>query len=410
MAHKFNSRLANQLVFIKQKQFTGKIKVASSNGVEWLLYLCLGRLVWTDGGIHPHRSWKRILDKYCPKVDWNNFQLRHDKKFECGDYYVLTVLLQRKLLQREQATEVIRTRANEVFFDMLQHESQSPLKITPETASTSSFLTSGLQMSISLVNMEEVILESEQGWLIWQEKGLGKWSPHLAPKMKQQDKLREEVSGIVFQNFLKLLDGERTLLDLSARMNKDVRRLTSSLVPYINQGLLDLLIIDDIEEPDLKLEDSENNPSYNGLNQNNSVQNQPLIACIDDSPQICNIMEQIITKAGYRFVGIQQALQAVPSLIAANPDLIFLDIGMPIVNGYEICSQIRRVSKLKHIPVVILTGNDGIVDRVRAKVVGANDFVAKPVEIEKIHEAIAENMPSKIEANQRGGSMTPNPI
>ena len=405
MVNKFNSRLANQLVFIKQKQFTGKIKITSATGVEWLIYLCLGRLVWTDGGIHPNRSWKRLVDKYCPQVDWNNFQFRKDKNFECGDYYLLTVLLQRKLLQREQATEVIKSRAVEVFFDLLQQESKNPLKITPETASTSSFLTSGLQMSISLVDIEEVLIETEQSWLIWQEKGLGKWSPHLAPMMKQQDKLREEVSGIVFQNFLKLLDGKRTLLDLSARMNKDVRRLTSSLVPYLNQGLLQLLSIGDIAPPNLKIEDVGTTDAKPKISSK-----KPLIACIDDSPQICNIMEQIVTKAGYRFVGIQQALQAVPSLIAANPDLIFLDIGMPIVNGYEICSQIRRVSKLKHIPVVILTGNDGIVDRVRAKVVGANDFVAKPVEIEKIHEAIAENMPSKEQPTATTTKMTPNPI
>ena len=293
---------------------------------------------------------------------------------------------------------------SEVFFDILQHESAKPLEITPETASTSSFLTSGLQMSISLVNIEEALVESEQAWLIWQEKGLGKWSPHLAPKMKKQEKLREEVSGIVFQNFLKLLDGQRTLLDLSARMNKDVRRLTSSLVPYINQELLDLLVIDDIEPPDIQVQNTD------AAKQPQNAATKPVIACIDDSPQICNIMEQIITKAGYRFVGIQQALQAVPGLIAANPDLIFLDIGMPIVNGYEICSQIRRVSKLKHIPVVILTGNDGIVDRVRAKMVGANDFVAKPVEIEKIHEAIANNMPAKVESNQVQGQMSPNPV
>ena len=404
MVHKSNSRLANQLIFIKQKQFTGKIKIICSTGVEWLLYLCLGRLVWAEGGIHPNRSWKRLLDKYCPRVDWKNLQLRQDKDFECGKYYILTVLLQRKLLQREQATELIRNRASEVFFDILQHESAKPLEITPETASTSSFLTSGLQMSISLVNIEEALVESEQAWLIWQEKGLGKWSPHLAPMMKKQEKLREEVSGIVFQNFLKLLDGQRTLLDLSARMNKDVRRLTSSLVPYINQELLDLLVIDDIEPPDIQVQNTD------AAKQPQNAATKPVIACIDDSPQICNIMEQIITKAGYRFVGIQQALQAVPGLIAANPDLIFLDIGMPIVNGYEICSQIRRVSKLKHIPVVILTGNDGIVDRVRAKMVGANDFVAKPVEIEKIHEAIGNNMPTKVESNQVQGQMSPNPV
>ncbi|MGL5793991.1 MAG: response regulator, partial [Waterburya sp.] len=111
---------------------------------------------------------------------------------------------------------------------------------------------------------------------------------------------------------------------------------------------------------------------------------KPLIACIDDSPQICKIMEQIVTQGGYRCISIQESLQALPSLIKADPDFIFLDIGMPIVNGYEICTQVRRVTKLKNIPIVFLTGNDGIIDRVRAKVSGANAFMPKPIEVDKI--------------------------
>ena len=47
--------------------------------------------------------------------------------------------------------------------------------------------------------------------------------------------------------------------------------------------------------------------------------------------------------------------------------MIFLDIGMPILNGYEVCTQIRRVSKLQEVPIIMLTGNDGVFDRVKAK-------------------------------------------
>jgi DNA-binding response OmpR family regulator len=61
---------------------------------------------------------------------------------------------------------------------------------------------------------------------------------------------------------------------------------------------------------------------------------------------------------------------------------------MPIANGYEICAQIRRVSALKNMPVVILTGRDGLVDRVRATIVGCSDFIAKPVEAEKVLKVI----------------------
>jgi chemotaxis family two-component system response regulator PixG len=52
---------------------------------------------------------------------------------------------------------------------------------------------------------------------------------------------------------------------------------------------------------------------------------------------------------------------------------------MPNANGYELCGQLRKLSLFRQTPIVILTGNDGIVDRVRAKMVGSTDFLSKPV-------------------------------
>jgi chemotaxis family two-component system response regulator PixG len=57
---------------------------------------------------------------------------------------------------------------------------------------------------------------------------------------------------------------------------------------------------------------------------------------------------------------------------------------MPNTNGYEICIQLRKVSAFRETPIIILTGNDGIIDRVRAKVVGATDFLGKPVDAETV--------------------------
>ena len=373
-------KLSNRLIRFKKKQFTGQIEIKGSGRTVWRIYLCLGRLVWADGGVHPYRSWKRLIDKYCSKLDWYSCNIDFSSKGDSGDYHVLKVLLERRLIVRESATELVRTRAVEILFDLLQLESTQQLRIDSVTNSTSSFLTSGLQMSVSLVNLEQVLYDAEQEWHVWQDKGLQKYSPNLAPVMRQQQRLREEVSGVVYQNFLRLLDGQRTLRDLSSRMGKDVRKLTSSLIPYIRQDLLDIIEVKDINPPQNSLRSS--------LAQKNEDPNKPLIACIDDSPQICKILEQIITQQGYRCISIQESLQAVPSLIKATPDFIFLDIGMPIVNGYEICTQVRRVNKLKHIPIVFLTGNDGIIDRMRAKVSGANAFVTKPIEIDKIITAI----------------------
>jgi chemotaxis family two-component system response regulator PixG len=70
--------------------------------------------------------------------------------------------------------------------------------------------------------------------------------------------------------------------------------------------------------------------------------------------------------------------------------MIFLDLIMPSINGYELCGQIRRVSRLANVPIVILTGRDGIIDRVRAKMVGATGFLTKPVNRANIDRAIAQ--------------------
>jgi chemotaxis family two-component system response regulator PixG len=61
---------------------------------------------------------------------------------------------------------------------------------------------------------------------------------------------------------------------------------------------------------------------------------------------------------------------------------------MPIVGGYELCSQIRRIPEFKNTPILILTSNDSIIDRIRAKVVGSNCFISKSDSHEKIGEQI----------------------
>jgi chemotaxis family two-component system response regulator PixG len=105
-------------------------------------------------------------------------------------------------------------------------------------------------------------------------------------------------------------------------------------------------------------------------------------------------MELILTKAGYQFLGIQDSVQVLPALLEHKPDLIFLDLVMPVANGYEVCSQIRRISLFKNTPVVILTGNDGIVDRVRAKMVGSTDFLGKPIEAERVLAVLRKYLPT----------------
>ncbi|MGF1490168.1 MAG: response regulator [Prochloraceae cyanobacterium] len=387
-----NETLNQQLIKLQQEQFTGKLEVKSAGGnLQWTIYMGLGRLIWADGGNHPNRSWQRLLDRYFPDLEVKEADIHRAEEYECSNYYYLTMLLQHDIITQESLVTLIKTKINEVLFEIVQTSNQQNLEYKIFNGSGDSLFASGLKMSLGLIDAPQALQQTNKAWSAWCDKGLTKISPNLAPNLQEKEKLQQKVSKVIYQNFTQLIDGKKTLKDLAVQMNQEVMKLTLSLLPYIRQGFIQLQEIPDIPKQS-NLNNSSTSQAARSTPTNNSGSDRPpLIACIDDSPQICKVMQQIIQKQGYRFISIQQALQAVPTLIAANPDFIFLDIGMPVVNGYEICTQLRRVSKFKNIPIVILTGNDGIVDRVKAKMVGASAFLSKPLDVEKILGAI-ENL------------------
>jgi chemotaxis family two-component system response regulator PixG len=109
-----------------------------------------------------------------------------------------------------------------------------------------------------------------------------------------------------------------------------------------------------------------------------------LVACIDDSPQVAVEMKRILEPLGYEVLGITEPLQSVSTLLQRKPDLIFLDLVMPNTNGYELCTFLRKTTTFQEIPIVILTGRDGMIDRVRAKMAGSSDFLSKPPDAAKV--------------------------
>ncbi|MBA3789562.1 response regulator, partial [Patescibacteria group bacterium] len=169
--------------------------------------------------------------------------------------------------------------------------------------------------------------------------------------------------------------------------------LTQSINPYIRKGLMKLIDVADLSHAVER--STATRPTQAPVAPPNSSQSKPipLIAYIDDSRMDSKIMGQVLTKAGLRYINIQDSVQALPMLLEQRPSLIFLDLVMPIANGYEICAQIRRTSIFKDTPVIIVTGNDGIVDRVRAKIVRSTDFLAKPIDTKKVLAIIRKYLP-----------------
>ena len=383
--------LLNDLV---QKQFTGIVDVQSKSSkqiTQWKIYLCLGKLIWADGGIHPFRFLQQNVKSYCPQVDLQKINFCLNDAFKCQEYCLFSNLLQQGIIKQTQLNSIITNQIQAILFDILQEEETESISIDHQEVSTSSLLEYGFKISNAVFDANLIIKQVQQAWAIWVKSDLQSISPNYSPIIVDANKLKTVVSPTVYKNFSSLLNGKHSLRDLAVKMKKDLLQMTVSLLPYIKTKLAKFIEIQDVQlvkKTDCLLEFKKT-----------AGDTRPIVACIDDSPQVLYIMEKIITQADYRFLGVQEAIKAIPSLIGNIPDLVFLDIGMPILNGYEICSQIQRVSKLQGIPIVMLTGNDGIVDRVRAKLVGADDFVSKPIESEIIINIIKKFVAAQSEAN-----------
>jgi twitching motility two-component system response regulator PilG len=102
------------------------------------------------------------------------------------------------------------------------------------------------------------------------------------------------------------------------------------------------------------------------------------VMCIDDSPTIIKAMQGFLDKELFQVVGVTDSLKALMQILRAKPDIILLDISMPNLDGYELCSLLRKHPEFRHTPIVMVTGRTGFLDKARAKLVKSSGYLTKP--------------------------------
>ena len=112
------------------------------------------------------------------------------------------------------------------------------------------------------------------------------------------------------------------------------------------------------------------------------------VMVVDDSVTIRRTAETLLKREGYVVITADDGFEALPKIVDNRPDIIFLDIMMPRLDGYQTCSVIKNNSLFKGIPVVMLSSKDGVFDKARGKLVGSEQFVTKPFTKEDLLEAI----------------------
>lgn len=119
--------------------------------------------------------------------------------------------------------------------------------------------------------------------------------------------------------------------------------------------------------------------------------NNKIIMIVDDSPTVRKLVSMKLGKSGHRVIAAVDGIDALAKITEEVPDLILLDVIMPRLDGYQLCKLIKSNETTKHVPIVMLSGKEGLVDKVRGKMAGATTFLTKPFEPETLLKTVNEH-------------------
>ena len=109
---------------------------------------------------------------------------------------------------------------------------------------------------------------------------------------------------------------------------------------------------------------------------------------VDDSPTIRKLLLMTLEREGFNVVQAEDGVEALVKMSECNPAMILSDINMPRLNGYKLCQFVKKHAKTKHIPVVMLSGKDGVFDKLHGRMVGCDGYLTKPFESKDLLEKI----------------------
>jgi two-component system, chemotaxis family, response regulator PixG len=350
------------------KQANGYLR-CTANGVTWYVYLSKGKIFHVNFSIDPLER----LELYTRRTvgsrnfDWRIVDVwrqrvaiaKLDDFYPSYDYQSIHSLVRKNKLTAQDGIEVIKGISTEAFRNLLLVDKLE-----------CNFVQDDREFPILWsINFLSLAKECQDEIQRWQALGSGISSPYqrLFVANKQESTLQLEA----VKQFLTGVDFHQLALSLQ----KSPLEVAQQLRPLIDRGLVGLRTP---KVPFNKLPHFAERQDSNSFDTNVSTRLQYRVVCIDDSPTILQRMRLFLDNKVFEIFSILDSGTALTQITTIKPHVILLDITMPHIDGYKLCSMIRRHPQFKEIPIIMVTSNTGFFDRTRAKLCGATDYLPKP--------------------------------
>ncbi len=409
---------------------------AFSNSVSWSIYLEHGKITYATDSVEPFDRLERHLRRLSHQIPLLKSETRvklrlmfetdsHGKPIEHHDsltnqppeYQAICWLVSQQYLNFGQAGVLIQELVKEVIESFLLIK-QGNFELTD--------LLHKVQI-ICRVDVEKIIEFCQERLQVWHSLAPQISSPYQRPYSCISQTNKPKKLPDIHPNLTKWMKGF-SLRHLAVIMNQDELKLAQNLHPYILHGTIlfhepdppfdklpktceelsadssDIRELVDIiapsstitkDKPSIPRENTDTSQRLSHISSSQRENTQQLttenypkatvtqqkvhtIVSVDDSPTILREISRLLENENFSVVTIIDPLKAVMSIIRNQPDLILLDLNMAGIDGYELCRLIRNNSKFKDTPIVFVTGKKGIIDKVKAKFVGASGYLTKP--------------------------------
>lgn len=384
----YSSSMGKNEGSIQPRQDSGFLH--STTNRSWFVFFLNGQIIYaTDTKANLNRL-RDYLHRYKVDAALDNIEVSAIATTNAPEYGYLWTLLENHTLTPAQSRSIIQSMIHETLFDLFSiHQGTFIFEI-------------GSALSPQLTTLE---IGSITPRIVKQVQEWRQFYPHIeSPEqcvvISDAEQLRESLPENLFQNLDRWVDGQTSIRQLARYLNRDILVVARAIYPYVQQGLIQLL--------DYPAQSSRGSGSPKASRKRElevwEETRAPRVVCIDDGITICQAVECILSQHGYEVQGITDPLEALGLVFKLKPDLILCDIAMPNLDGYEICAMLRQSTLFRQIPIVMLTGKDGFIDRVRARMIGATDYLTKPFGESELIMLVEKYIGSGKLSSEPGGS------
>ena len=380
-------QVKNKLINATLFKQTCKIYVITADGNNRSFYFKQGYLVWASSSVHRFRRLYRLLGTICPEVDLQEFKLREQEISELWEYLSLKVLYKRQQISLKQAREVVEQVISEVLFDCLVESDRiEEFQVIRQNQinSMAGILESPLlKQTITQVNYKKTIEYLEPIVADW-TANLPDCLPNHVPVVVDVDKLSESIDYDAERELFMYINGKRTFRDLAILSRQDLPKVAHFIAPLIDNKLIAVQQVED--RPIANLYFAAPDPLYQATQPRKCLKelDLPLIVYVDNDADSCQQAIEILNSAGYQIIAVNDAAKTLVVLLKNRPSLIIIDANKNDIDNYELCSQIKKVTELKNIPIIISRDREQMLDRVKAKIAGVSDFITRPIKPEEL--------------------------